>query len=73
MELPVIQPGRRAETLPEDQMLLALEEVEQTEADAAAATERTAFSASSGAAETVSKLSLTRKEPARRPPWASPA
>ncbi len=31
--------GRRAETLPEDQMLLALEEVEQTEAGAAAATE----------------------------------
>ncbi|CAJ0855570.1 hypothetical protein AMST5_00865 [freshwater sediment metagenome] len=31
--------GRRAETLPEDQMLLALEEVEQTEAVAAAATE----------------------------------
>ncbi len=28
--------GRRAETLPEDQMLLALEEVEQTEAGAAA-------------------------------------
>ena len=31
--------GRRAETLPEDQMLLALEEVEQTEAGAAAAAE----------------------------------
>ena len=31
--------GRRAETLPEDQMLLALEEVEQTEAGAAAQTE----------------------------------
>ena len=31
--------GRRAETLPEDQMLLALEEVEQTEAGAAAETE----------------------------------
>ncbi len=31
--------GRRAETLPEDQMLLALEEVEQTEASAAAETE----------------------------------
>ena len=28
--------GRRAEGLPEDQMLLALEDVEQTEADAAA-------------------------------------
>jgi len=31
--------GRRAEALPEDQMLLALEEVEQTEAGAAAETE----------------------------------
>jgi transposase len=31
--------GRRAETLPEDQMLLALEEVEQTRAGAAAETE----------------------------------
>jgi transposase len=31
--------GRRAETLPEDQMLLALEEVEQTDAGAAAQTE----------------------------------
>ena len=31
--------GRRAETLPEDQMLLALEDVEQTEAGAAAETE----------------------------------
>jgi transposase len=31
--------GRRAETLPEDQMLLALEEVEQSEAGAAAETE----------------------------------
>jgi transposase len=31
--------GRRAETLPEDQMLLALEEVEQTEAGAAAEVE----------------------------------
>jgi len=31
--------GRRAETLPEDQMLLALEEVEQLEASAAAETE----------------------------------
>ncbi|MBG0797208.1 IS66 family transposase [Methylocystis sp. L43] len=31
--------GRRAETLPEDQMLLALEEVDQTEAGAAAAAE----------------------------------
>src|SRR5512141_2866821 len=31
--------GRRAETLPEDQMLLALEEVEQTEAAAAAEVE----------------------------------
>jgi hypothetical protein len=31
--------GRRAETLPEDQMLLALEEVEQTEAGATAETE----------------------------------
>ena len=35
--------GRRAETLPEDQMLLALEDVEQTKAgDAAAALEQTA-------------------------------
>jgi len=33
--------GRRAETLPEDQMLLALEEVEQTEAGAAADAEGT--------------------------------
>lgn len=33
--------GRRAETLPEDQMLLALEEVEQTKAGAAAAVEAT--------------------------------
>lgn len=31
--------GRRAETLPEDQMLLALEDVEQTEAGVAAAEE----------------------------------
>ena len=31
--------GRRAETLPEDQMLLGLEEVEQSEAGAAAETE----------------------------------
>jgi transposase len=31
--------GRRAETLPEDQMLLGLEEVEQADADAAAKTE----------------------------------
>ncbi len=31
--------GRRAESLPEDQMLLALEEVEQTEAAVAADTE----------------------------------
>ena len=31
--------GRRAETLPEDQMLLALEDVEQSEAGAAAETE----------------------------------
>jgi hypothetical protein len=30
--------GRRAETLPEDRMLLALEEVEQTEAGATAET-----------------------------------
>src|SRR6201986_1754370 len=31
--------GRRAETLPEDQMLLGLEDVEQTEADRAAETD----------------------------------
>jgi transposase len=31
--------GRRAETLPEDQMLLGLEDVEQTEADRAAKTD----------------------------------
>src|SRR4051794_10454479 len=34
--------GRRAETLPEDQMLLGLEEVEQTHADVNAATEQSA-------------------------------
>src|SRR3954447_9122664 len=34
--------GRRAETLPEDQMLLGLEEVEQTQADVNAATEKSA-------------------------------
>src|SRR4051794_39405628 len=34
--------GRRAETLPEDQMLLGLEEVEQTQADVNAATETSA-------------------------------
>ena len=44
--------GRRAETLPEDQMLLALEDVEQSEANDAAATE--------------SKLAAARSETARR-------
>jgi len=34
--------GRRAETLPEDQMLLGLEEVEQTHAEVSAKTENTA-------------------------------
>ncbi len=44
--------GRRAETLPEDQMLLALEDVEQTEAGAAAQEE--------------SKSAVARSEAARR-------
>ena len=42
--------GRRAETLPEDQMLLALEDVEQAEAGEAAATESRLASARSEAA-----------------------
>ena len=42
--------GRRAETLPEDQMLLALEDVEQTEAGDAAATESQSATARSEAA-----------------------
>ena len=42
--------GRRAETLPEDQMLLALEDVEQTEAGDAAATESKSAAARSEAA-----------------------
>jgi len=42
--------GRRAETLPEDQMLLALEDVEQSEAGDAAATERQSATARSEAA-----------------------
>ena len=42
--------GRRAETLPEDQMLLALEDVEQTEAGDAAAAESKSPAARSGAA-----------------------
>jgi transposase len=42
--------GRRAETLPEDQMLLALEDVEQTQAGDAAAAESKSASARSEAA-----------------------
>ncbi len=42
--------GRRAETLPEDQMLLALEDVEQTEAGDAAAAESKSAAARSEAA-----------------------
>jgi len=42
--------GRRAETLPEDQMLLALEDVEQTEASRAEATESQSTAARSEAA-----------------------
>jgi transposase len=42
--------GRRAETLPEDQMLLALEDVEQTQASDAAATESQSEPARSEAA-----------------------
>ena len=42
--------GRRAETLPEDQMLLALEDVEQTEAGNAEATESKSAAARSEAA-----------------------
>jgi transposase len=34
--------GRRAETLPEDQMLFALRDVEQSDASDAAATDRSA-------------------------------
>lgn len=44
--------GRRAETLPEDQILLALEEVEQTEGGAAAGSEETSVDARASAAKT---------------------
>ncbi len=39
--------GRRAESLPEDQLLLALEDVEQNEAETAAETEATSVAAES--------------------------
>jgi hypothetical protein len=49
--------GRRAETLPEDQMLLGLEEIEQAQADENATTEE---SVPSGRAARISKRRLNR-------------